>query len=300
MKTKKINYKKLFLMMSTMFLFGNLAIAQYDINLILSNRPPAYLSDWYNPIAGQLLITSPRADLKNGQVKISTQLVNTAGELIAKTNNATAEIIYLTSVVNVISLDRVLQLENMVFVGPQKDLTRSGKLDFGQYFLQVKLIDPVKNTELSKTAIKPFTQVSYQLPYLLSPNDKTWLNANSAQTAITFRWSNTIPTSFENTIYRLQVYQILEGQSPMQALRSNQPILLTDVNRSTQYIWRPQLALRDSTGHQFIWTVQTLDAKGFPFATQDSNNQGLSEPRIFGVTADTEKVNTFFGNEIKL
>ena len=50
-----------------------------------------------------------------------------------------------------------------------------------------------------------------------------------------------------------------------------------------QYFWRPQLSLKDSTGHVFIWTVQTLDSKGYPINATDSNNPGRSEPFVFGV-----------------
>jgi hypothetical protein len=81
----------------------------------------------------------------------------------------------------------------------------------------------------------------------------------------------------------LQVYEIKDTQTPMQALRANQPILITDVRRTTQYIWRPQLSLKDSVNHIFIWTVQTLDIKGIPIATQDASTQSRSEPRMFGV-----------------
>jgi hypothetical protein len=69
----------------------------------------------------------------------------------------------------------------------------------------------------------------------------------------------------------------------MQALRSNQPILDAEVRNTTQYFWQPQLSFKDTNGHVFIWTVQTLDAKGIPVSTVDETIQGRSEPRVFGV-----------------
>ncbi|GAB1473174.1 hypothetical protein MASR2M69_06150 [Bacteroidota bacterium] len=62
------------------------------------------------------------------------------------------------------------------------------------------------------------------------------------------------------------------------------PILNVDLRNASQYFWRPQLSLKDSTEHLFIWTVQTLDSKGEPFPSIDGNSRGQSEPRIFVVT----------------
>lgn len=118
---------------------------------------------------------------------------------------------------------------------------------------------------------------------MLYPNDKSWLDANTAQTAIIFRWSSIIPQTQETINYRLQVYEILPAQTPLQALRSNQPILIQDMQRQTQYIWRPQLSFKDSSIHTFIWTVQTLDSEGIGISTNDENNQGRSDPRVFGI-----------------
>jgi hypothetical protein len=278
----KLNIKKYQFILMAAFFYCNAATAQFTINLLVNNRPPSYLSDWNSAIAGQLLVTysgsAPR------QVKISSQLQDGNGALIAHSNTTTAEPVRINPGANIIRLDRVLQLENMIFTGGGNSLATSGKLSVGNYQLCVQLLsDSTGNLPVTAEQCRPFTQVNYQLPFLLSPNDKTWLDANVAQTAITFRWSSLIPVSQEAPVYRLQVYEVLEAQTPMQALRSNQPILLTDLRRITQYIWRPQLPLKDSATHVFIWTVQTLDSKGIPITSPDENNQGRSEPRVFGV-----------------
>jgi hypothetical protein len=276
----KLSIKKYQLVLIASFFFCHAAIAQFTVNLLVNNRPPSYLSDWNNAIAGQLLVTY------NGtasvQVKLSSQLQDGTGTLIAHSNTATAQLININPGANIIRLDRVLQLENMIFTGGGNSLATSGKLSAGNYQLCVQLTEAGGNP-LTTQQCRPFTQVNYQLPFLLSPNDKSWLDANSAQTAIIFRWSSLTPVSQEAPTYRLQVYEVMDAQTPMQALRSNQPILLTDLKRITQYIWRPQLPLKDSAAHVFIWTVQTLDSKGIPVTSPDENNQGRSEPRVFGV-----------------
>lgn len=282
---KLLKYSILFI---AAILTANLLAAQVTGNLILNNRPPGYLSDWSNALTGQLVLNYSGTTSLN--VKLSTSLLDENGNAIAVSNNSTAAIITLQRGANIINISNVLQLQNMRFTGAANALATSGKLLPGNYQLCVQLLT-IDNQPLPFQQCKIFTQVNYQLPYLLSPNDKFWLDANTAQTAIIFRWSSLVPATQDAPIYRLQVFEVQEAQTPMQALRANQPILRTDLRRATQYIWRPQMSFKDSINHIFIWTVQTLDSKGVPFVTQDANTQGRSEPRVFGITSNKEIIN---------
>jgi hypothetical protein len=275
----KSNIKKYSFIAIMIFLFAGTASAQLSANLVLGS-PPAYLSDWSNPIAGQLLVNNATGATAN--IKLSTQLQDATGNKIAGSINATAQVIRINQGANIIRLDRVLQLENLQFTGSANALASSGKLSPGAYQLCVQLIT-IDGIELTSPQCRLFNQVNYQLPYLLYPADKTWLDANTAQTAITFRWSNLIPVSQEAPTYRIQVYEVFTGQTTLQALRSNQPILLIEQKRTTQYIWRPQLSFKDSLLHVFVWTLQTLDSRGIPVSAGDQNTQGRSEPRAFGI-----------------
>jgi hypothetical protein len=257
-------------------------IAQFSGSLNLNSRPPAYLSDWNSALTGQLILNYASPTGNTASVKLNASLLDASGNTVGSSNNATAKIIILNTGPNIININRVLQLENMQFTNAANTLAKSGKLSPGSYQLCVQLLS-VDNQPLQFQQCRPFTQVNFQLPYLLTPTDKFWIDANTAQTAITFRWSSLVPATQETPIYRLQVYEVKDAQTPMQALRANQPILLTDLRRTTQYIWRPQLFLKDSSNHIFIWTVQTLDSKGIPIETADANTQGRSEPRVFGV-----------------
>jgi hypothetical protein len=282
---KLSKYKILFI---AAMLTANVIAAQVTGNLILNSRPPSYLSDWTNALTGQLVLNYTDSIPLN--VKLNTRLLEENGNAIATSNNPTAGIIVLRRGPNIINISTVLQLQNMRFTSAANALAASGKLLPGNYQLCVQLLT-VDNQTLPFQQCKLFTQVNYQLPYLLTPTDKIWLDANTAQTAIIFRWSSLVPATQDAPIYRLQVYEVQEAQTPMQALRANQPILITDLKRATQYIWRPQLSFKDSGNHVFIWTVQTLDSKGVPFVTQDANTQGRSEPRVFGITSNKEMVN---------
>ena len=272
--------------------------AQITVTVNIGYPAPTYLSDWNNSRAGlATVIINSAGQTTEGRIKFKTDLENSNGGVIATSNNSTARIYTVRAGANTFTLDKVLQLENMqVFDGViARKIQNSGRLPADNYQLCVQIISGDNDAPLTKVAVcRPFTQINYQLPYLLSPNDKAWLNANIAQTVITFRWSSMVPMSKEPVTYRLQVFEVLDNQQPMQALRSNQPILETDVHSTTQYFWRPELSFKDAHGHVFIWTVQTLDSKGLPVPSADENNQGRSEPRVFGVCdkLDHDKIGT--------
>jgi hypothetical protein len=278
---KHSKYIILFTLLTLSFLNS---YGQIQANLILNSNPPSYLSDWNNGRTGQLLITTGAAaqvDLIG--IKIRTSIFDSNKELVCKSNLNSAQTITLNRGQNSIKMDRVLQLENQQFTALANYLSRSGKLLPGLYTLSIEIFDARSGRQIVNTIERIFNQVNYVLPYLLTPVDKTWLDVNTAQSAIQFRWSSLVPLSQEKTTYHLQVFEILNNQTPMQALRSNQPILDTYVDRTTQYIWRPNLDFKNTMYNTFIWTIQTLDYKGEPVSIQDQNSQGRSEPRVFGI-----------------
>ncbi len=267
-------------------LTGRIVSAQYTLNLNIAYPAPTYLSNWNSNRAGivNVLLTSDRPPTNLVKFKIQIQSAN--GTLIAENNLATAPVFTLRFGTNPLTFDKVFQPENLRFTDGAviRSIQKSGRLPAGSYQLCVQLLNGTNNVELLKAPVcRTFIQASYQLPYLLSPADKSWLDASIAQSVITFRWSSIVPQPTEPVIYRIQVFEVKENQLPMQAMRANQPILETEVRNTTQYLWRPQLSLKDTKGHVFIWTIQTLDSKGYPVPTTDENIQGRSEPMIFGV-----------------
>ena len=141
-----------------------------------------------------------------------------------------------------------------------------------------------------------------QLPVLMMPQDEQVLDEKSASTAIMFRWTPVNPrTSTSSPVtYRLQVFEVLQNQQAVQALRSNQPLLDKMIVAQNQFIWRPQLSFIESIkevdstdvpsqknlpnksrpGGMFIWAIQSLNPDGTPVEA-DSNGEGRSEPRVF-------------------
>jgi hypothetical protein len=267
------------------FLVSGFVHAQVTLTFNISYPAPTYLSDWSFTRSGVAIVTFTPAGTATQLIKFATRIQSVEGTTIAASNNSSAVIYTLQRGPNTFTLDKLLQLENLRFTDGSviRSIQTTGKLPPGSFQLCVQILNSLGEAVFLKTPVcRSFTQETYQLPYLLSPLDKSWLDANMAQSVITFRWSNIVPSPKERVIYRLQVFEVMDNQLPMQALRSNQPLLSVEVV-NTQYFWRPQLSMKDPEGHVFIWTIQTLDSKGYPIHATDANNPGRSEPSVFGV-----------------
>ena len=269
-----------------MFLMVQLAQAQITLNLALNKRPQPWLSDWVNPVNGQMIITyMVRPTLNDPSVKLKTTLLDERGNIIGISDINSARIYTLKAGVNQFSIADALQLQNLALQGNFQNLfQRTGRLTAGQYQLTVEVMNTRGDVVRAKQT-RFFFITSYQLPILMQPASGSTLDARLAQNIIMFRWTNLIPSSGEFFQFRVQVFEILPGQTPMQAFRGNRPLLDEPaIKGSTQYIWRPNLTMLDSTANkQFIWTVQTLDANGLPIPGMDMNIQGRSEPAIFSI-----------------
>lgn len=269
-----------------LFLIVQVAQAQITLNLALNKRPQPWLSDWVNPVNGQMIITyMVRPTLNDPSVKLKTTLLDERGSIIGISNINSARIYTLRAGINQFSIAEALQLQNLAFQGNfQNLLQRTGRLTAGQYQLTVEVMNITGDVVRAKQT-RIFFITSYQLPILMQPANGSTLDARLAQNIIMFRWTNVIPSSGEFFQFRVQVFEILPGQTPMQAFRGNRPLLDEPaIKGSTQYIWRPNLPMLDSTANkQFIWTVQSLDANGLPIPGMDMNIQGRSEPAIFSI-----------------
>lgn len=268
------------------FLIVQIVQSQITVNLALNSRPQPWLSQWENPINGQMIITYMKGPVQGeAQVKLRTTLLDESGSVVGASNVNASRVYILREGVNLYTMADALQLQNLVLSGKVlTTLQRTGRLAAGQYQLKVEVVN-VSGEVVFARQTHPFFITSYQLPKLMVPADGAELDALVAQSLITFRWTGLVPNTSELPTYRVQVFEILPGQTPMQAFRGNYPILDEPALRGmTQYIWRTSLPMLDDTANQkFIWTVQTLDMEGHPIPTNDMNIQGRSEPSVFTI-----------------
>ncbi len=286
------------------------ATAQLTVNLQISTNPPSSLMQWtdrketltYLVLFRQGAGTAPR-------VKIKATFKLSDGTVIGTTDLSRARTITLADGNNIFSAADVIPLDIMQFSGKYKvALDRSGKLPADNYQLCVQLVEPVIFAPVSEERCRFFNLASLQLAIPVMPLNESVLDAKVAQTAITFRWTSVSPRPATPVTYRILVFEVLSHQQPLQAMRSNQPLLNKDVIGTTQYIWQPQLGMIDccpdtepaadsaysqkagiSTSRSnlraktFIWTIQCLDNLGQPLGDGNINKDGVSEPIIFNV-----------------
>lgn len=289
------------------------ATAQIKLQIAGVNpKPTSRLSDWaINKNVFTILVTSSSGQAETS-VKFKVELKDGSGAVIGSTNLATSPIFIIRSgTANIFSAGDVLALQSMLFSGSAKNaLTKTGRLPGGNYELCITAVNPVDLSPASPVSCINFFITSYQLPILMSPVNEAELDFTIAKTAIIFRWTPLVPTPTEATSYRLQVFEVMEKQTPLQAFRANQPLLDKEIRGVTQYVWQPQLDFTnhnsdgDATGKMkndtgigpdfepdvdakmkqgktFIWTIQTLDRSGTGF--NNGVGDGRSDPFIFFV-----------------
>ena len=252
--------------------------------LVVNNTPSAVLSDWANDNSVITYVVALQKDLPY-PVIIKTELKLADGTLVASKDLSKASSFVLTSGTHVFYAKDVIPLEVMLFSGSYRaSLQKYGKLQAGNYQISVQIVKAGTFDPVSEVQNKFFNLTAIQLPVLTMPYADDTLGLIESQTAITFRWTPATPVRTGLPRYRIQVFEVLDNQQSVQALRSNEPLLDMTLTGQTQYIWRPQLSFIDNSfGKRFIWTIQTLDANNLPLVVTDGNGESRSEPLEFFV-----------------
>ncbi|MEO9209814.1 MAG: hypothetical protein ABI208_01880 [Ginsengibacter sp.] len=260
--------------------------------MTLSARPTSQLANWANYPQILNYIVTYQSAMGNYTVKIVATFKDGTGNVIGTSDLNLLPNRKLQQGTTVLQSKDVILLQSIHFTNSiQRNLITSGRLPEGNYQLSLKIIDAETLKPLTDETMRPFTVLGYQLPILMAPQNESVLSAEQARVAITFRWTPLAPPpSQERITYLLQIFEILEGQTPMQAFRSNWPLLNQQVKGTTQFIWHPQLYFADSSqNRKFIWTIQTVDSDGYGF--NNGVGDGRSEPFWFEIKSAKEILN---------
>lgn len=235
--------KKIIIAAITLFISAT-GMAQIVSNLIVNAQPPAQLSEWGNRREVLTLIVTTQATAPR-PFKLKTEIKTLDGTVIGSADLAKTPVFTLTTGgTTVLTANDVLPLEYMVFTGKYKNsLERTGKLPADNYTICVQPVQPTDYRPMGEVQCKNFYLASIQLPILMKPYNEEVLDAKKAQTAIIFRWAPLVPRQISPVTYRIQVFEVLPTQSPVQALRSNQPLLDKEILAATQFIWQPQISM---------------------------------------------------------
>ncbi len=274
-----------------LMIFSGITVNSYSQQLTTSlsvNRPSATLSEWANNNTSIIFIVNSLSDIPR-RVIIKAELKLTDGTVVASKDLSKAAIFTITRGTRIFYAKDVLPLEITIFTGQYKSsIEKTGKLPSGTYQLSVQLVEPTTFAPVTPVQNKIFNLTAPQLPILMTPHNDAILDARKSETAIIFRWTGVPSIPSNQLVFRLQVFEILPNQQPMQALRANQPWLDKSMNGQTQYVWRPQMSFSvDSIPKKFIWTIQTLyhgpTGQTLQPLLQDGNGESRSEPKMFTI-----------------
>ena len=299
--------KKIFVLAFSLFLL-QMSKGQLTINFVMSATPPSAITSWNDKKEVLSLFVSPAQGIQL-TYKIKTEIKLSDGTVIGRTDLARAATYTAATTNTVYYAGDVIPLENMIFTGKYKTgLERTGKLLSDNYQLCVSLVRPTDYSPVADEKCRSFYLASLQLPILIKPSNEEVLDAAVANQVIIFRWSPVVPRQTLPVRYRLNVMEVLDHQSAMQAFRSNQPLLSTEIRGTTQYNWQVQgiinccstplpgdtiivpiqsaspATLAAGSFKKYVWTIQTLDQQGRALGDGNINGDGVSEPAIFYVS----------------
>lgn len=148
-------------------------------------------------------------------------------------------------------------------------------------------IVPLSDEKCKTFSIKPNGRPTYLPPQAITPANITLLSESAAKKPISFRWTPIIPKPRETVTYRVAVWQLMQGQTGSQAMKTNQPFFTKDVDNLTQTVINNLVSGPCLPPYlcEFVWNVQALGKDGKPFG----ENNGNSNANLFTVNNDNLK-----------
>ncbi len=271
-------YNKIKLLVVVFFLsLGGLS-AQ-NIQVLMSPKPSPYISDWQQRTETvKLLIINPGT--RDIQVKIKTELFDGKGTLVANTDAAKMPVLTVPPGSSTYNPEDVIPTNAVSYKGNlEKSTLSTGRIPDDNYRICVTITNPVTGVSVgtSGTVCKTFSIMAYQAPTLINPKDKQAIS-ESEMKGIFFRWTPVTPAPSTIVTYRLQIWEVLEGQDNMTALRSNQPIVEKDLKGILQTQWPVEFAMPE-LGKKYVWTVTPLD----PEERKLVDGNGFAQPFSFSM-----------------
>ncbi|MFM9945803.1 MAG: hypothetical protein ACKVQB_11295 [Bacteroidia bacterium] len=230
-----------------------------NIQVIMSPNPSPYISDWQEKTETAILVIS-NTGTSDIQVKIKTELYDGKGSLVANTDASKMTVIIVPPGVNQFNAEDIFPSNAVSYKGSlQVSTVKTGRIPDDNYKLCVTLIDPQTGAPVgtSGTVCKIFNILAFQAPVLINPRDNESIQETGIK-GIMFRWSPVTPSPKTIVTYRLQIWEVLDGQNEMTALRSNQPIVEKDLKGVLQTQWPFDFAMPE-VGKKYVWTITPLD-----------------------------------------
>lgn len=261
-----MGHKRILLLQMLLFCFFSFTGYSQNIriSILVNPTPTPYISQWKsNPSAlGSIIINNlsgPR------DIKIRAEIQLQGSGVVFKCLTSKIHITEMTT----LSADKFLQFDNVEY--PNSDLRnrviQSGRLPEGSYNLCLRLED-LNGNGLGRECAT-FSILYPNQPQLLSPAN----NSDVYFQAAIFQWTPVLLPENKNRVhYVLKIAEVLNGQTPYQALNSNYPFYQKE-DLQTNVFNYPNGAQQFQKNKRYVWQVQALDQFGYPVAS----NQGKSE-----------------------
>jgi hypothetical protein len=268
--------KKIKLLLMLLMLTGASAYSQLQqikiVSFTVKQQLPAVIDNWGTVPGSVLLVAQLPPTVRVKGIRLMIQI--RAGGAVICSNNAAGGL-------------QVDEFTTRTFSANELTGSLQGCHDLkdGSYSICVQFFN-VDRVAISNEVCKEFTvetpkETDYAPPTLITPeNGKAFLKKDMLK-PVMFRWTPLVPKPKEAVTYRLKVWQLMEGQTGTQAMRTNQPIVTKDADNITQAVVTnlytgpckpPYLC-------DYIWTVQALNREGKPMG----RNNGTSEPYTFKI-----------------
>src|SRR5687768_3371471 len=238
------------------------AQSSWDAILSIDPYPSPYYSDWdNNPNIASLTVINPGAAT---QVRIHFNVTNRANKVVLSGSSDPQNIGARATVI----FDNPYDVAGSTHHDEEEEriASRTGRLREGDYTACAVIAD-LTGFSLAESCTQ-FTIVYPDPPLLLSPANRDVVT----ETDPLFQWTPVqVPVDFQLS-YVMRVVEVLNGQTPQEALRANIPHYqsLDGQFPSLRY---PIDARPFEVGKQYAWTIQVLDQNGYAASANDGRSE---------------------------
>jgi hypothetical protein len=257
--------------------WGEKAVAQQPLNqinitsFIVKNKLPNEVNTWDNIPASIMLVAQKIPTIQLKEIKLVIQIKQAGNKLCGATPQTAVKMDAFAV--------RNFTANELVSMLPQ-----CPKLTTNIYSLCVQFFN-IDNYPISREFCKDFMVGDfiqlYTAPQNIAPANEKKFEANASKMPITFRWVAVTPRPKDPVMYRLRVWQLMQGQTGLQAMKTNVPIVEKEVKSITQAV----VTNLNTTPCQlpylceFVWAVQAIDKEGKPIG----KNDGMGELYSFKI-----------------
>ncbi|MEP7237452.1 MAG: hypothetical protein ABI685_06300 [Ferruginibacter sp.] len=230
-----------------------------SIGITMSPTPPANTSNWGGVVPPVMITAQTR--LNNG--KVPPEVMASRILVIIKQGGSKKYGIYTPN--NAPESGFTTAVKTWSGANAVSLLGQDATLPPGEYELCVQLFTQgaAGMIAISDEKCKPFTiqnskDEKYNPPVNVAPVDKKVFTEKEIKEPMTFRWTPILPRPQVAVVYKLKVWQLMQGQNPSQAIQSSQPVIEEEVKDQTQFMYRKGW---DGKGN-WVWRVEATDGQG--------------------------------------